>query len=174
MLGSSSKGELTGEAMANLQTALARASPLLDMRTAAAFTTRHLRSSTSMPLSEFAHRTGELPPPPCDVIVLAEPGELEASLARLEGSKWRVVAALASTDALWEAAEELGATAVGTESRRLWEPSPHLPRVVDEIERLCGVPHSDPQHRLRALDLGCGRGRDAVYLAARGCWEVRL
>jgi len=164
-----------------LSSLMRRGLPLVDTRSPQEYSTGHLCGSTSLPLCDVRDRTSELPPPPFDLVVIATSDELQAALKAFDGSRWRVVEALSCTKELWDAAEVLGVTERGTTSRRLWEPSPHLPIVIDDIERLCTAqcPRSNEAsgaslvRRWRAIDLGCGRGRDAIYLATRGCWEVR-
>lgn len=54
----------------------------------------------------------------------------------------------------------------------LWRPSPCLAGVIDAIEASLtelGVPQP-----WEAVDVGCGSGRDAAFLASRGCWRVTL
>lgn len=48
------------------------------------------------------------------------------------------------------------------EIRKRWEAMPPLPQVEDMAERL------QAEGQARVLDIGCGLGRHAVYLAARG------
>jgi SAM-dependent methyltransferase len=48
------------------------------------------------------------------------------------------------------------------EVARLWQEMPPLPQVVEMADRLAA------EGRSRVLDVGCGLGRHAVYLAARG------
>ena len=64
----------------------------------------------------------------------------------------------------------------GPRSRWLWSPSLHLPRVASRLERMHaqqrgqerggGVSGGGGGGVLRAVDLGCGKGRDAVWLAS--------
>jgi len=58
----------------------------------------------------------------------------------------------------------------GTSSVQLWVPSPLLHWEIERIESLLLL--ADGQKRTttgRALDIACGSGRDAVFLALRGC-----
>lgn len=63
----------------------------------------------------------------------------------------------------------------GTSSVRLWIPSPLLNRETDRIESLlAGTSAAQGERVGRALDIGCGSGRDAVFLALRGCTTAPL
>ena len=140
---------------------------LLDLRSVDAFEAGHLAGASSFPLSTLAQRTAELPPASCvGLRLLGAPAELARARAFLhdEGTTvWTIIDELTATPELWAAAEALGAMALGGDSRRLWLPSPHLPLIVPQLEAVGCV--------RRAVDLGCGRGRDCVWLAARG-WSV--
>lgn len=58
---------------------------------------------------------------------------------------------------------------VGNQSRICWKASPLLASVVEDIER--GLEEAGIPKPFRAIDIGCGAGRDSVYLALRG-WHV--
>lgn len=94
------------------------------------------------------------------------------SAAGASAKGWRILGTLCASPALWEAAAAQGLLERGVTSRRLWSPSPHLPQVVALLEaRHAADAAMGEAAPPRAVDLGCGKGRDAVYLAARG-WHV--
>lgn len=151
---------------------------LLDLRSPEDYAAKHLANATAIPAAELRFRTAELPPPPVDLALLAsaeQAGVARTIFARPDGSPsgWRVVATLdADDERLWADAVALGALRSGTASRRLWEPSPHLERAVDAVESTaCSRSVGMTVQRRRVLDLGCGKGRDCVWLAQRG-WDV--
>ena len=154
---------------------------IVDVRSAGEYAAAHLRGSSNFPYSELAVRTAELPPQTGEPIhlVAADSAELTNALSFLRGDGkaanavgsagkargWAVREVMPGTAALWAAATQLGLVEQGAVSRRLWSPSSHLPRLVPLLEEVL------PPAARRALDLGCGRGRDCIWLAARG-WEV--
>lgn len=125
---------------------------LLDVRPAADFERRHLPGSVSIPADELEARTPELPPRRRLLLVAAATAdEARRQAERLRARGWRrSVPLLAPADVgagPWEAGPSRGA---------LWEPTPI---VAQWAERIPPGP---------VCDLGCGSGRDAVYLAQRG------
>ncbi len=145
---------------------------LLDLRSADAFASEHLRGAASFPLSTLPHRTAELPPASASgglrllgesVAVLAEARRF---LHEQGTSRWAIIDELVASPELWQAARHLRLVSLDP-SRRLWAPSPHLPQLAPRLEAALPC-HSA---RWRALDLGCGRGRDCLWLALRG-WQV--
>lgn len=99
-----------------------------------------------LPLAELERRTHELPPPHHEVWVLGEAPEAHHALGWLHARGRRA-----------RLAPALPANADPNARYRLWEPNEWLQEVL-----------SAPQHWQRALDLGCGSGREAVYLASLG------
>jgi len=132
--------------------------PLVDVRAEADFLLAHAPRAAGIPLEELAGRTHELPPREARVCVTdADPRRAEeaAAFLRLRGHAVTVVG--------WDAA---AATESGPSHLCLWRPNPFLVEAVERIggERAGGA-RANPR---RALDLACGCGRDAVWLALQG------
>jgi SAM-dependent methyltransferase len=123
----------------------------VDVRDEAAFASGHLPGTANLPLAAWSERRHEWPPPDAGIVVVADvPAHACEAAERLEAAGHRSVAWL---EAPWTA---LGIAAVRGPAARLWRPAPFLERAVE------GLP------RGRALDIACGSGRDAVYLALAG------
>jgi tellurite methyltransferase len=125
----------------------------LDPREPRAAVARPIRGAVNIPLGELAARTHELSPRRVPVRVAAEADLVAAAVAAL--------AALGREAAAAEHFEYEAGDAGGAESAigRLWSPTEFLEQVAAELPTG------------RALDVACGSGRDAVWLADRG-WRV--
>ena len=137
---------------------------ILDLRAADAFAAGHLVGSSSFPITDLAVRTPELPPAQCSgVCLLGSVLDIEhaRSILRDGSASWVIRDSLPDSPILWDVARMQGAISLEG-SKRLWSPSPHLALVVPLLEAKL------PADGWRAVDLGCGRGRDCVWLAARG------
>ena len=154
--------------------------PLLDLRPADDFRRVALRGSTSVPLAELPQRWLELPPRERSFALLVPPGSALGLPTRSgETHKWTLTHVFESSNALWETAAELKLTEAPGDfpGPPLWSPCPLLAEHLPDIERrlpllLAGggtqPSSSTPSPPLRCLDVGCGAGRDSVYLASRG------
>ncbi|MCG3128631.1 MAG: hypothetical protein CHACPFDD_03520 [Phycisphaerae bacterium] len=117
-----------------------------------------------IPPAELPDRTHELPPRDELVRVLGPSQAADAVVAWLarNGRRTEVVVA--------KPVDRDRGHRPGELPPRLWWPAAFLEREIDDIETACTGWRSDGP--LVALDLACGVGRDAVYLARRG-WAVR-
>lgn len=96
--------------------------------------------SVRIPWNEIAGRMHELPPPH-EIIKLLDVGKATAR----------------AQEVLTKRKVRLVAGEPGAEGGRLWEPSPWVAEIAQTMKPA------------RVLDLGCGSGRDAVFLASLGC-----
>jgi SAM-dependent methyltransferase len=133
---------------------------ILDTRPAADFVAGHVPGAASIPLEELKARSHELPPSstPLD-IVDDEASRIQAAATILRGRGHDVRALRCSAQSL---------TQRGPSRMRLWRPNAFL---VECLDRISAADDGDRPGRpscRRALDVACGAGRDAVYLAMRG------
>ena len=133
--------------------------PLLDVRAEEEFLGSHLPGSVNIPLSELTQRLHELPDKGA-TIKLVHFGSSESSEAQalLEQRGFGILPVAASREALTES---------GRGSGRLWQPNLFLMEALEAIKRRSPISTS----ALSALDVACGSGRDAVYMAMNG-YEV--
>jgi tellurite methyltransferase len=111
----------------------------LDVRTTPEAALAPFQACVNIPLDELRGRVHELPP--------------KGSLVRVFGEE-----AIKAVEALGRVAElEMPAPGLPEERYRLWSPNAHLETWV-----------SSSSAGLRALDVACGCGREAVYLADLG------
>lgn len=140
---------------------------VLDVREPEAFARGHLAGSGHIPHRDLATRRSELPPRDAAVLVVAEEaGAAAAAAAALEALAYTAVSYLDAPLAAWP-----GGLADRSPAARLWRPAPFL----EEVLPLISQPRDDPGGPGAAsgapplaLDLACGAGRDAVFLAQHG------
>lgn len=124
---------------------------LLDIRPSDAFAVRHLPHSANIPLEELAGRIHELPDRYVLVCLIdTDPGRLAAAQAALCSRGYHSTAHLVSSEEFIES---------GPPQVHLWQPTGLLRQAIDV---------RPPPPSAKALDLACGTGRDAVYLALHG------
>lgn len=133
-----------------MRTATLERRRLLDPRSADVARTAPLTDAVNIPVAELSARTHELPPrtKPIEIAAMDDSAERARDLLEKLGRRVSLVHEA-------EFAPQSSSMIVG----RLWEPNQLLSRF---------APLLNPGH---ALELACGTGRDAVYLASLG-WSV--
>jgi tellurite methyltransferase len=144
---------------------------LLDTRSASEYAALHVVGSSHIPSAELSDRASELPPKGSALYLIAHGAELsrvESELMRL-GYCCRQV--ILSNNELWNAIGSMPLVLErGPVAARMWKPSVFLADWIDLVEsRILSASHNSSPRT--ALDLACGSGRDAVFLAERG-WRV--
>jgi tellurite methyltransferase len=134
-------------------------SPILDVRGNKAFELGHTKGAVNIPLEELLDRIHELPSPHEMVVVY----DSDARRARWAVSRLRARGRLLA-EAVWGAeclAE--GDIVTGPSEGRMWSPHTLLQRALLSAEKVWGELKGRS-----ALDIACGTGRDAVFMASRG------
>jgi 2-polyprenyl-3-methyl-5-hydroxy-6-metoxy-1,4-benzoquinol methylase len=127
----------------------------------------HRAGAVNIPLEQLARRVHELPPRYVPVTIYdADRRRARWAVSRLRARSRRVAAVVHGEDWL-----HAGPTATGPTRDRLWQPHGLLVEAVEFARELC-----TPAGCLQALDIACGNGRDAVFLAMSGfateAWDV--
>lgn len=132
--------------------------PLLDVRREADFLAGHAADAASIPLEELPVRTHELPPSNVALRVTdAQPARASEAAGFLRRRGHAIVTV---------PFDSLAHSATGPARSVLWRANPFL---VEALERIQSVhPSGAPRAPRQALDVACGTGRDAVWLAMHG------
>ncbi|KAK3284330.1 hypothetical protein CYMTET_8019 [Cymbomonas tetramitiformis] len=170
---------------------------LLDMRSAADFSLLHVRGSTNIPAEQVQERSFELPPRGSTLAILADDlAALEETIPYLHGNGYTLVPVIGLPQPSSQALEHV-LEGAGLEERGavcppvyLWKPSPcfaeamaHIEKLLlsEKLETFTDLDNQDSEARCTAgvpaslaVDVGCGAGRDCVWLASRQAvvWDV--
>ncbi|MGC9386055.1 MAG: methyltransferase domain-containing protein [Hydrogenovibrio sp.] len=134
--------------------------PLVDLRPADRYAAAHFRGATHLPWPDLKERLSELPPRPSDLQLVGNAASLHEACAFLNEKGYTVVHTWDETAYLKELQKSPGLGVSGMSSKRLWQPNPLLVWWLEWLQQ-----STSPQ---KVWDIGCGGGRDAVYLALQG------
>jgi len=130
---------------------------LLDVRPDATFLAGHDPQAAHIALEELSARAHELPPKTVALRITDTDPERSRSAADLLRKRGHAVVVVP-----WEQA---GRKVPGPSRVRLWRPNLFL---VEALEAIRMSDRHRPALMRRAMDLACGSGRDAVFLALQG------
>jgi SAM-dependent methyltransferase len=144
---------------------LEQAIALLDCRHVEAFCNAHIEGACSIPADQLAQRMHELPQTSEPLALCGEVESLQQASAFLSSKGYQVIEQIVWTPELEADLRNTHRLETGTHSRRLWQPAPLIARFVAEFMPAYNMTPG------RGLDIGCGAGRDLVYLAMYG-WQM--
>ncbi len=141
--------------------------PFLDVRKESEFLAAHDPHAVNIPLEELADRIHELPPPYETLWLFDDDSQRAEQAAEALRARDRKVEVIEPGDLR---RIDVG-VASGASSFRLWRPH----RLMHELLAAMQAEWSDVKGRT-ALDVACGAGRDAVFLAEHGlevtAWDI--
>ena len=137
---------------------------IIDLRSRAEYAERHLSGASSIPLASLAERLYTLPPPaewPLELV--GSRAELADACDFLRPRGWDPILRDAAEPSTWARTP----TERGDTSAPSWRPNSFLHAAMREAR-------PDVDGPAAALDLGCGSGRDAVFIgdALGPAWSV--
>jgi len=130
---------------------------LIDCRSHADFCQGHLPQACNLPAQTLSERMHELPDASMPIVLCGALTDMHQASQFLQEKGYQVV-----EQRLWQSefAQVMGAT-----SQRLWQPSPLVLQFVSQTMSQQAVLGG------KGLDIACGAGRDAVFLAMHG-WQM--
>lgn len=133
---------------------------LIDCRPHADYCMGHVKGAASFPWQELPQRIFELPANDYPLVLLGDVFSIQQASAFLLAKSYRIEQCTVLNPEHIAAYQQANQWEQGDSLYRLWQPSS---LVRDFVER--GLPVKT------GLDIGCGAGRDVVYLAQQG-WQM--
>jgi len=139
----------------------------VDLREQHDFEQNHVKNFSHIMAEHLPDRVAELPIKAIPLILFGTELQINSVLPFLGQRKYQVLQCWIVDNMIpshWLEMEQLQCVEKGPEKQTLWQANRYLQSQIALIE-------SERQPPMRALDLGCGSGREAVFLAKRG-WTV--
>lgn len=138
-------------------------SPTVDIRSEKDYANLHLNGAANFPLQDLASRLHELPSNQTSINLFGNSQSLAVATEFLESKNYRIENVMTDSVANLEEIVALGIGQRGSQSNTLWQPA----SVVDWF-----VEHVDTKNKqVSGLDIGCGAGRDSLFMAKFG-WDI--
>lgn len=137
--------------------------PIIDLRCQSEYSQGHLVDSSHFELNTLIERMHELPKRDQPLKLVGTQQQISSGEQKLTEKGYQIVRCLIWRDEYQYPLQTHQLYEVGEASKRLWRAAPAIEEYVQDNPP--SLPHN------RALDIGCGGGRDAVYLAING-WRV--
>ncbi len=141
----------------------------LDLRKTTPVEQAHLIKTANLPIAQLSLRVAELPHKKISLVLIGNKDETVSAKQFLLSRKY-IIAASITTDSmtaqLWCKLVQDGYANQGISKHSLWSANRFLQQHIDLIE------NQNTEQTPTALDIGCGSGREAVFLAKRG-WRVK-
>lgn len=138
---------------------------LIDCRPEADYVLGHHQGACSLPASALFARLHELPKRSQTLQLCGQTDDLAIARAFLLERGYQLLEDLVWSDPLAEQLKQAGRLETGPQSRQWWQAAPLVQVFVQELMSRYRIQAS------QGLDLGCGAGRDLIYLAQQG-WEM--
>ncbi|BCN93289.1 hypothetical protein THMIRHAM_10740 [Thiomicrorhabdus immobilis] len=145
----------------------AKADGILDLRSLDDYKTGHLTGSTWLTWDDLPESLNALPAAPATLYLVGEKDPIEAASLLLDTKGYQVSGSLVidSPSAMQDWGTQLpGLVETGSTSKTLWSPSLLVKEFIDLIQKE-SLSFAESAQRPEVLDIGCGGGRDAIYLA---------
>ena len=138
---------------------------LIDCRPKQTFIAGHALAAANLPAAELAQRMHELPDTTQAITLMGDAVSLTIAREFLVSKGYCVLHEIRDDGEIVAQLKQQGQWQEGDISQRLWQPSPLISCFVHELMPLHGIKVG------KGLDIGCGSGRDLVYLSMNG-WQM--
>ncbi|MET1256697.1 methyltransferase domain-containing protein [Aliikangiella maris] len=148
--------------------------PIVDLRPDSEYQKGHIKSSSHFPLENLIERVFQLPANSVGLKLVGNEHELEIGKSILVERGYHIESVLNWRNDYLSILERNNLLSEGATSERLWQPSPaveHFLSLIKSSDPAIRALFDDLNASKCALDIACGAGRDAVYLAMQG-WQV--
>lgn len=138
---------------------------LIDCRSQAEFEHCHVKEACHIPAADLFKRMHELPKRSEPLQIYGFEEEIKQALVFLESKGYQVTSSWVWDESLVR--ENAIPVEGGLASKRLWQPA----KCIEHFQQVYGYKLTAENRKPTGLDIGCGSGRDMVYLSSHG-WQM--